>query len=441
MLIANWGNYPKIEATVKDIRARVELKTALDTLGPCIARGLGRSYGDASLAKNIISLNKLHHFLSFDEATGILDCEAGTSLEEILAVFVPRGWFLPVTPGTKFVTVGGAIAADIHGKNHHKEGTFSDHLESLRIHTGNQLELECSRENHPELFRATCGGMGLTGVITSTRIRLKPVNSAYIRQTTHRARDLTAIFKLFEKYQEVTYSVAWIDTLAKGKNLGRSILLLGEHAQAQELSSHQQQHPLALKTKGNKTVPFFFPNFTLNPWSIRSFNFCYYHSHRGKGKKTLVDYEKFFYPLDSLNHWNRIYGKRGFLQYQMVLPLEQANEGMVQILEKIAQFKRGSFLAVLKLFGRANENYLSFPMKGYTLALDFPITKGVFPFLKELDQIVLKYGGRIYLAKDARMEASVFRETYPLLENFLKVKRKHDPERRFTSLQSQRLEI
>lgn len=441
MLIANWGNYPKLDANIETIDDKRELLSILGKIGPCIARGLGRSYGDASLSKKIISLNNLHHFLSFDENLGILECEAGTTLEEILEIFVPRGWFLPVTPGTKFITVGGAIAADIHGKNHHKEGTFSNHLLSFKILTGNHTELQCDQNHHPELFRATCGGMGLTGIITQARFRLKPIRSAFIHRTTHKTKNLGEIFNLFEQNQEVTYSVAWIDNLAHGKNLGRSLLFLGEHAEPEDLPPSKKCNPFNAPSRIKKTIPCYFPNFSLNSWSIRTFNGFYYHLHRTKLRNKPVGLEEFFYPLDTLNHWNRIYGKRGFLQYQMVFPLDQAERGISQILEKTHKRHQGSFLAVLKLFGPANENFLSFPMKGYTLAMDFPITKDIFAFLNELDEIVLRYGGRIYLAKDARMKSSIFKNTYPHLDEFLRIKGEHDPKGQFTSLQSQRLEL
>lgn len=432
MDLTAWGKYPNIDSRIirprrtKDVLSAIA-EGASDYL---IARGLGRSYGDSSLAPEVISTELLDHYLDFDAGSGILTCSAGVSLEGILREFVPRGWFLPVTPGTKFVTVGGAIASDVHGKNHHLEGSFSDHVISMKIATASKGVLECSRQNHPELFFATCGGMGLTGIILEATFRLISIQSAYINETTIKARNLQDAMELFEAHQQTTYSVAWIDCLSTGKSLGRSLLMLGEHA---------PQGALIPGKKAKLSVPMDMPGFVLNRFSIQAFNILYYNRVRRRQSERRIHYEPFFYPLDGIHDWNRMYGRGGFTQYQFVLPREAGLKGMTSILKRIASSKRGSFLAVLKSFGKGNANYISFPMEGYTLALDFKLNRGLFEFLDELDRIVLDYGGRLYLTKDVRMSEELFKASYPQWEDFMNIRTKYHGRRVFNSLQSRRL--
>ena len=439
MKIANWGNYPVIEADVIGEEVASRIAKLLVKVKSLIPRGLGRCYGDSSLYYKVLSMTKLNHMLDFDEKNGVLTCEAGVSLREILDVFVPRGWFLPVTPGTKFVTVGGAIASDVHGKNHHKEGSFCNHILSLDLLLPNGEIVSCSREKNKDLFWATCGGMGLTGVIVRATIKMKKIETAYIIKKTLKANNIDEILDLFEEYSGVTYSVAWIDCLQKGDNLGRSVLFVGEHAKIDELSSTLRKKPLEIPKKKKFTVPCFCPSFVLNEYTIKIFNAFYYNI--ANKQTAIVDYDSFFYPLDSIHDWNKIYGKRGFLQYQFVIPKEASKEGLKVILSKIAESGFGSFLAVLKLLGKENEGLISFPLEGYTLALDFPVCQRVFELLEELDKIVIDYGGRIYLTKDARMKEETFHKGYSNLEKFLTIKYKVDPENKFRSLQSQRLGV
>jgi FAD/FMN-containing dehydrogenase len=403
-----------------------------------VARGLGRSYGDSALANSLISTQSLDHFLAFDEVTGILNCAAGVSFAEILNLLVPKGWFLPVTPGTQFVTVGGAIASDVHGKNHHLEGSFSAHLISLKLCIASGEILECSVTQHRELFLATCGGMGLTGIILETRFQLLAIETAYIQETTWKTSNLAETLALFDEFQQTTYSVAWIDCLSTGKHLGRSLLMLGEHTKEAELPDDSLAN-LEIAKSSKLSIPVDMPNALLNSYSVKAFNALYYNKVRQKQTQRQVHYAPFFYPLDSIQNWNRLYGKQGFTQYQFVLPKTAGLEGMTEILKKIAASKRGSFLAVLKAFGKGNENYLSFPMEGYTLALDFKIDSSLFAFLDELDRIVLDYGGRLYLTKDARMSEATFKQSYPLWEQFQSVRHQYGAEKLFNSLQSQRL--
>jgi FAD/FMN-containing dehydrogenase len=294
MKISGWGKYPLIDANVMTARSVRELREGLAAVSPVIPRGLGRSYGDSSLSENILSLLRLNRMLAFDEEAGVLTCEAGVSLGEVEEVFVPRGWFLPVVPGTKFVTVGGAIASDVHGKNHHKEGAFSDHVLSLELLLPDGSVQNCSPEENRELFRATCGGMGLTGVILSARFRLKSIQTAFIRQHTVKAADLDEIMDLFDANRDVTYSVAWIDCLARGAGLGRSVLMLGEHAEPDELRGEGARNPLRLPAKRKLGVPFSFPGFALNSLTVKGFNAVYFRK-QSRESFSLVDYDTFFH--------------------------------------------------------------------------------------------------------------------------------------------------
>lgn len=407
--ITNWGKYPVVKTNfhitsdVKEIIKIIKNSTSI------ITRGNGRSYGDNSLnSDHILSTLRLNKFLSFDRENGIFECESGVILSDILDVIVPEGYFLPVTPGTKLITVGGAIGSDVHGKNNHSEGCFGDYLIDFKIITQDGEIKKCSREENSDLFWNTIGGMGLTGIIISAKFTLKRIQTAYIKQKVLKAENLEEIFKFFEECENWTYSVAWIDCLQKGNQMGRSILMVGEHAKLSELPTQWKENPLQTKKKLKLNVPFDFPSFVLNTWSVKAFNFLYYLKQRKKIISNVVDYDTFFYPLDAINNWNRIYGKNGFIQYQFIIPKKVGKEGMTEILKTIAKSGQGSFLAVLKLYKKGNINaHNSFPIDGYSLALDFKINKKL-PFLvKELDEIVEYYGGRIYLAKDSMSKKSL----------------------------------
>ncbi|NPA72992.1 MAG: FAD-binding oxidoreductase, partial [Gammaproteobacteria bacterium] len=373
-----------------------------------------------------------------NELTGLLTCSAGLAFADLLKTFVPKGWFLPVTPGTQFVTVGGAIASDVHGKNHHLDGSFSQHLTQLKLVIASGETLTCSQTENRLLFLATCGGMGLTGVIVEASFKLIPIESAYVSETTHKTANLAETLALFEHHEQATYSVAWIDCLATGDQLGRSLLMLGEHTPKDALDT-ETENLLKPANPSRFNVPFSMPNSLLNPYSIKAFNALYYHKTRQKQSQRQVHYAPYFYPLDSIQNWNRLYGKKGFTQYQFVLPKTAGLEGMTHILKTISDSKRGSFLAVLKAFGKGNDNYLSFPMEGYTLALDFKMDSSLLAFLDQLDEIVLSYGGRLYLAKDARMSEATFKQSYPNWEAFQEVRASVEAIGHFSSLQSQRL--
>lgn len=445
MKLANWGNFPRIETTFKEPRDVDALADAAGVAPSLTARGLGRCYGDSALNKNmVISTLGLDKFIAFDAESGVLAAEAGVSLAEILDVFVSRGWFLPVTPGTKFVTLGGAIASDVHGKNHHIAGTFGRHVLWLDILTSKNGIVRCSEDENRELFYATIGGHGLTGIILRAAFRLVRIPSAWIAQTTIKATNLQEIMQAFEEEASAPYSVAWIDCLQRGRHMGRSILMLGDFAEAARLPESVRKSPYVLKKKNMPGVPFNFPSFTLNPLSVRAFNALYYSKAPHGRAENIVSCNTFFYPLDAVAHWNRIYGKKGMAQYQFVIPKEAAAEGLPKVLETIAASGAGSFLAVLKLFGEQTwlPGNISFPEKGYTLALDFPMTGRLLRLLDRLDEMVLDYGGHHYLTKDSRMQGSTFRKGYgKKLDDFLEVKARWDSDGKYISAQAERLGI
>ena len=430
--LSGWGRYPIINSETFHFSETAILKQYLTENKDCISYGLGRSYGDSALAPYTVHTNRFNHFLNFDEKTGVLTCQSGVSLAEVLEVFVPRGWFLEVTPGTKYITVGGAIASDVHGKNHHVNGCFSNTVIDFDLLLPDGNIKKCSPTSNPQLFKATCGGMGLTGIILQASFRLQPIPSSNIDQTTLKAKNLEETIALFEQYKHSPYSVAWVDCLAKGKHLGRSLLMVGDHIPSDEFQ---------IASKPKLTFPFNLPNFSLNRFSVTAFNKLYYHRIFGKKKQNVVSLDSFFYPLDAIHLWNRMYGTAGFTQYQFVLPLEHSTQGLRKIFNVIANSGLGSFLSVLKLLGKANQNYLSFPMEGYTLALDFKIEPKLMPLLDQLDKIVLDYGGRLYLAKDVRMTAQTLKQGYPQLERFLSIRSDNRLNTVFNSQQSIRLNL
>jgi FAD/FMN-containing dehydrogenase len=401
-----------------------------------IARGNGRSYGDAALNEGcVLSTLRSDHILAFTPETGGIVCEAGLLLADLLSFAVPRGFFPPVTPGTKFVTIGGMIASDVHGKNHHVTGSFGNHVDWIELLLADGQVVTCSQQENAELFAATCGGMGLTGIILSAAIRLMPIDTAHIRQETLRAASLAETMMLCEEPVGTTYAVAWIDCLASGAALGRSLIYRGEHALRAEVPGRTLDVP----HRRVKRVPVDFPGWLLNPWSVRAFNELYYR--RGRPGTALIDYDRFFYPLDSILDWNRIYGRRGFVQYQCVIPKAASAPALEALLKRISKAGTGSFLAVLKLLGPEGFGLMSFPLEGYTLALDFPLSRSTLDLFFELDAVVGDHGGRIYLAKDACASGALVRKGYPRLPQFLALRQQVDPRGKFASLQSRRLEI
>ena len=436
--LSGWGRYPRAACQLYEARDAEDVLTALRANGSLIVRGNGRSYGDPALNPGAtLSLLKSNRFIAFDPASGLLTCEAGVMLEDVIDTFLPRGWFTPVTPGTKFVTIGGMIASNVHGKNHHLAGCFGDHVESLDLALADGSVVRCSHDENASLFAATCGGMGLTGVILRATFRLKRVATSFIRRETRRTNNLDETMAAFDAAQSATYSVAWIDCLARGAAMGRALLFLGEHAMIDELPTDQRGAPLALPKKHSRTVPCEIPSFVQNRWSIGAFNELYYRL--GRPGIDVLDYDRFFYPLDGILEWRRLYGRAGLVQYQCVLPRAASRAGLAALLQRIADAGLGSFLGVLKLFGPQAGGLMSFPREGYTLALDFPASHKVLALFPALDAIVAEHGGRLYLAKDAASSAAMIERGYPGLGQFRAVRRRADPAGKFASLQSRRL--
>ena len=443
--LSGWGNCPRQVCRVQRPARPEQLRRAVlaGAEPDYVARGCGRAYGDASLneQRGVLDLTAQNRFLEFDPQRGRLRCQAGTTLDEILATFLPRGWFLPVTPGTRFVSVGGAIAADVHGKNHHRDGSFGSFVERLELLTADGRVVVCGPQQERPVFLATLGGMGLTGIILSADLRLRRIDTAYVDVRYERAEHVEQALDCLDQSEDAAqYSVAWIDCLATGARLGRSVVMLGNPAARDQLPTSLRERALDLSAPAPRTAPRFVPEWALNRHSVRAFNAAYYAAHR-PGRR-LVDRYRFHYPLDAMRHWNRIYGRRGFVQYQALFPRETSCRGLVELLTAVAQSGRASFLAVLKSCGPAGDGILSYLHEGHTLALDIPYRGSATQRLvSELDQILLRHGGRIYLAKDALSDARTVAAMYPRKAEFLRIKRELDPANRFASSLSRRLEL
>ena len=410
--LSGWARWPRRICRVSAPRRPEAVAAALGS--SAIARGLGRAYGDSALnPEGTVLTRHLDRVLAFDPQTGVLEAEAGLSLAAVIRHFLPRGFFPAVTPGSKFVTLGGAIAADVHGKNHHVAGSFGDHVLWLDLMGPDGAVRRCSPGENAELFHATLGGMGLTGVVLRAAIRLMPVETGWIAQRTLVAPNLDAAIAAFEDNMDAPYSVAWIDCLARGRARGRSLVHLARHAGLVDLPGPGRDAPFDVALRRARRVPLDAPSWALNAWSVRAFNALYWRAGQRGAGESLVDWDRYFYPLDALLEWNRIYGRRGFAQYQCVVPLAPAREALSEMLGRIAESGLGSFLAVLKRFGPgAPQRPLSFPMEGYTLALDFPLTAEALTLMDRLDEITEAAGGRLYLAKDSRMSQTTFERGY-----------------------------
>lgn len=410
--IGSWGRYPQQRHHLHVLWDR---SRELPLFGaPALPYGRGRSYGDVCLNDGgvLLSTRGLDRFISLDEERGLLRCEAGLTFEQILDLIVPRGWFLPVTPGTRFATLGGAIANDVHGKNHHRVGSFGHFVRELELLRTDGRRLLCSRQQNPEWLAATIGGLGLTGLVTWAEVELKRIHNPWLLAQTIRFFDVDEFFALSaDSERDYEYTVAWIDCAARAAR-GRGLFMRANHSPALD------DLPPAPRRKRLR-VPFTPPLALVNRATLMPFNAAYFRFHRAGGTPELVHFDPFFYPLDAVLEWNRLYGPRGFLQYQCVVPLGE-RAAITELLDRIGQRRSGSFLAVLKTFGdRAADGMLSFPRAGITLALDFPIVgPDTFALMTELDRIVLDAKGAIYPAKDARMPPAMFRAGFPAAERF-----------------------
>jgi decaprenylphospho-beta-D-ribofuranose 2-oxidase len=433
--IAGWGRFPVRPGRVlRPHRLVVPAGSAR-----VLPRGLGRSYGDAAVPAApddlVLDTRRADCIVAFDSASGRLTAEAGLSLAEVVRLFLPRGWFPPVTPGTKFVTIGGCVATDVHGKNHHRDGSFGRFVESLTLITADGRAVTASPDREPELFRATVGGMGLTGLIAEVTLRLRPVESAWILEETEGVSDLAAMLAgLRAAAADWPYTVGWIDALASGPSLGRGVLIRGRHARRDEVAGRRPSTPPGLR------VPVDAPAWLLSPALMRAFNGLYYRRRGGGRRQALVSCDAFFYPLDAVLDWNRLYGRRGFLQYQCVIPRAAGEEPMAELLGRLAAAGAATFLAVIKDCGPEAPFYLSFPMEGVTLSLDLPYRgPETEALVHELNEVVLTARGRVYLAKDAVTRAGDAERMMPRLGEWRRTRERWDPGRRFRSAQSVRL--
>lgn len=417
--ISSWGRLRRAPHAVAQPAFLDEARAAVVSgEGPCLSYGLGRSYGDVCLNEGgrLLVTDRLDRIISFNRQSGVLRAEAGLSLDRLLQVTVPHGWFPPVVPGTKFVTLGGAVANDVHGKNHEYVGTFGAHVNCIGLARTTGELLTLSRDENAELFAATVGGLGLTGTMLWVELQLDPVRSAMFDTETLSVGDLTGFFRAAEESRDWPYTVAWIDCLAKGAAAGRGLFTRGRHAEGGGLAVHKPPRIAA---------PFDAPGFLLNATTIGAFNELYRRRPFVLGAKR-VHYDPFLFPLDAVARWNKLYGRRGFFQHQSAVPMAAAHDTVRKLLELTAEVGEGSFLVVLKLFGsEASPGVLSFPLPGATLALDFPNKgEGTRRLLDRMADVVLAAGGRLYPAKDATMSAAAFRAGYP---DWRKVEAQRDP--------------
>lgn len=431
MFIEGWGRYPRVDGDlVQPSNAEETQSYVTNASTPLIVRGNGRSYGDSALQKSVISTRKMNAIENFDEENGVIKVQAGLLIDELLQHIVPKGWFPLVVPGTRMITIGGAIASNIHGKNHHVMGAFGDYVLSLELLDANGRIQTCSRDVQPDLFRDTIGGLGLTGIILRATFQLAPIETTFYRQQAKVASDLSDMLRLFEQYKEKSYLVAWLDGLAS--ILGAGVLLMGQSCKANELPTGLQQKPRVLHQKSLIRIPRLPVSWLMNPLTLWLNNMLYKWKNRPANNGQVVHYSQFFFPLDALSNWNRLYGPAGLLQYQFVVGFAEAEECIRSVLVHLHQSRLRSYLLVLKRMGanKSSSAPTDFPMPGYSLAIDLKNTAKARQALGELDPIVIRHKGRVYLTKDARLPAESFKQMYPEATN---------SGTRFQSLQSQRI--
>jgi decaprenylphospho-beta-D-ribofuranose 2-oxidase len=440
-LLAGWGMTAPTAAEVVPLD---RAGAALAYPGPrgVVARGLGRSYGDAAQNAGGTVLDSTTHdrLIAIDPATSTAQVASGVSIDRLLRRVVPLGFFVPVTPGTRLVTIGGAIAADIHGKNHHRDGSFAGHVQSLTLATPTGTRVVEPDRDH-ELFWATAGGMGLTGAVLDATITLPPIETSLLRVDTDRTADLDGVLALMDEGDHrYHYSVAWIDCLARGRHLGRSVLTRGDFARLEDLPRDRRDRPLDYDARIKIEAPPVFPSGLVNPWTMRIFNEAVYRKAPRRRRDELQTIPQFFHPLDAIGGWNRMYGRRGFLQWQFVVPFG-AEDTLRQVIEGLSRAGAGSAFAVLKRFGPADPGPLSFPAPGWTLALDFAVVPGLNDLLDRLDTDVVAAGGRVYLAKDSRVRRSLVPTMYPRLNEWRAIRDAVDPDGVLKSDLDRRLDL
>jgi decaprenylphospho-beta-D-ribofuranose 2-oxidase len=431
--LSGWGGHLRGRCRLVEPETPAEVAARLDRTG-ALARGLGRSYGDAAINSGgqVIGMTRVDRYAAFDEKTATLTCEAGTTLADIIANFAPRGFFPSITPGTKFVTVGGCIANDVHGKAHHVDGSFSACVDAITVLLADGRVVRATRDENPDLYWGSFGGMGLLGIVLTARIRLRRIESVYFRKRNIRVRDLDGMLAALEENdRQFPYSVAYVDPFAAGARLGAGILTVGDHARADELPPALARRRYAVSGAPKLKLPVELPERTLNPVTLRLVNAVL--KWKLSRATTFDHYDPFFFPLDWIGDWNRGYGRRGFAQYQFVIPFADGPRHLRTILDAILSSGELPFLNVLKRFGAGDQAPLSFPQPGYTFAIDFPMRDGTAALLRRLDRLVLDAGGRIYLGKDAFVDPQTFRAMYPRTDEWLATKTKYDPGNVFVS--------
>lgn len=444
--LSGWGNTAPSMCHVIEASGVDAIKLAIkdsDTRG-VIARGLGRSYGAPAQNAGGTVLQMTDHgdsSIVLDRQNGLVTADSRVSLDRLMTELVPQGWFVPVTPGTRQVTVGGAIASDIHGKNHHVDGSFGDHVVKLTLVTSEGNVIELTPQETPSEFWATVGGMGLTGVILNATFKMIPITTSRMRVETSRAENLSALMAAMQDDRDYRYSVAWIDLVAKGTRMGRGVLTRGDHATPNDLEPFDEASALEFNSKALLSAPPIFPSGLLNKWTVSAFNEVWYRKAPARVHQSIETIGAFFHPLDGVKQWNRLYGRSGFVQYQFVIPFG-AEETLEAIVHKLSAENCASFLAVLKYFGKANRGLLSFPMEGWTLALDVPAQGGrMAAVFAEVDELVLRAGGRHYLAKDAHIRPEAVVRGYPRLQEWREIQRNMDPDGVWQSDLARRLRL